>query len=278
LHISLLQMPIKLVPSTSTSIVATTMRPNLERIFQLAIKPPILRTSLDGICRQDSKKCSSLPSKPWFRNTLSMTVFLDKQISMKISHMGTIQLSGCITTDHIRSCLAIVVDCVLETSDMPILPILPIKCIHFPCMFNYKFDCMFEINRDLAFEIISNSQEYECFGSTFNIGACLYVRTPPTPFPSKLDCDIWDMMGCHSSGHASFEEYLKMRYDDQVKMPKVSRNTFTIFDSGEVVVSGRHLEVIEPSYLHLIGLLENARKTPLISSQYPAAVAGPSVP
>lgn len=195
----------------------------------------------------------------FFRNALNIVMMRNrnKKINMKLSQNGKVQMTGCKDHDDAMFCLRILFeqlekhcpDHVVYSKDSDGTTL---EIQHFTVMTNLDFDIGFHINRQKLNNLINgktlfNSLLETSFGYT---GVNIKIEVPYDP-----DCTI-DTMRCLRSqsscqqqtiweyGHMRYEDYLK-RYGEHYyahEKDKQRYNTFLVFHSGKIIMSGMRLD------------------------------------
>lgn len=180
--------------------------------------------------------------KQSFRNSLNIVVNLNgKKINFKTSKNGKFQLTGCRSEEQALKCIQYFVTiCLKECHDY--ITALD-ECAFFEfqtVMTNIDFDIGFPVNRQRLDEIMNQETIYKSlFETSFGY----------TGVNIKFPVNLEDIMMCHYSAqfkmidgisgwtptiaHSKYSSFLKK---------KTKYNTFLVFHSGKVIMSGMTAE------------------------------------
>lgn len=212
----------------------------------------------------------------FFRNALTLVMFMDgKLINFKITKNGRFQFTGCKSIEHAKKCIQYMWE-QINTPEYQIQiklneheklyeyisskdDIFNIKFL--TVMTNIDFNIGFPIDREKLDEFINSQSVYNSlletsFGYT---GVNIKIKVDGN-IDFDLPCQKYDKM------NNNWVEY-STKYSEFVKDPsnqkygtKSRYNTFLIFHSGNIIMSGYNTLFMKECYKQFRSLLQNNRK------------------
>lgn len=218
------------------------------------------RDRLKGV---DLKKKSH--KNKFFRNALTVVMYVaDKFINFKLSQNGKFQITGPKKTDHAIRCIKIFWDIVKDVSDLYEYKNKEdsvFRVSFLTVMTNIDFNIGFNVDREKLDTYINEFTKYNSllemsFGYTgVNI-----------KFPIKKELEFYlnrisflDNEWVHDT--IMYTDYLNsLTEDDRAKqLSKKRYNTFLVFHSGNVIMSGMIKKYMEPEYNRFIQIIKQCR-------------------
>jgi TATA-box binding protein (TBP) (component of TFIID and TFIIIB) len=211
----------------------------------------------------------------FFRNALTLVMFMDKKlINFKITKNGRFQFTGCKNIEHAMKCIQYMWS-QINTSEYQIQVKLDegeelykftdkteIFNIRFlTVMTNIDFNIGFPINREKLDEFINSQSVYNSlletsFGYT---GVNIKVKVDQA-IDFDLPCEKYDKTTNEWTAYT-------VKYSDFVKEPlnekynsKSRYNTFLVFHSGNIIMSGYNTLFMRDCYKQFRTLLQSNRK------------------
>lgn len=189
----------------------------------------------------------------FFRNALNIVMMIhkDKRINLKLSQNGKIQMTGCKHEDDARTCLKYLFghlkthcqDCILSKNNEELHR--PLDICYFTVMTNLDFNIGFHINRQKLNNLVNgktifNSLLETSFGYT---GVNIKIEVP---YDSEIGIDRM-ILGKNDDWEYSimkYETYLKNNGEQYFKTERHKKryNTFLVFHSGNIIMSGMRLD------------------------------------
>ena len=274
---------------TTTVIINTNVEINLEWLFKTfsvydITTPCIIKKNkdLENLLRNLNAPRGSIvrieykdglkgfkikKGKRSFRNTLSMVLFIDKLINMKIPIKGKLQLTGCVNEQQAKECVRILYDTVLkypQNNDTYYINTIQdesdimIKCVFKIVMTNIIFHLGFNINRQALDEYMNSCTEYN---------SSLETSAGYTGVKIKKSFDIdneGDVVTCLElntfnewTEHTKPYKMYKSMLEKAKEKPK--KNTFLVFHSGRAIMSGMKLKYMDNIYKEFNQIITEAR-------------------
>lgn len=238
-------------------------------------KPPIKQTLAKGSivtvkCEHRMKGVDLSPRKnnktnSWFRNAITIVIFIDKFINFKVCKNGTFQFTGCKNIDHAIYCIDFIKNTLREnnlfTYKEPSIHDIDRKLVIYliPTMRNIDFDIGFKIDRQKLYNTFSNNPDLFCLLEASFGYTGVNVKIPIDTDISSLDIIKYT---CHINSdiidiqNVKYSEYLNT-LDDEAKNKKLKQkyNTFLIFHSGKIIFSGISSEIMKNTYYTFVDQL-----------------------
>lgn len=222
-----------------------------KKIMELLIQPK--KGDIVGLYYQNNQR--GLPqylkhnNKRYFRNALNIIMMLSptKKVNFKLSKNGKIQMTGCKHDDDAQECISLFFeklyhecfeDIVFDGGD--------IKIYYYTVMTNIDFNMGFRINRQKLNEMINKSTEFNSLLETSFGYTGVNIKIPMT-----LDEDILiDELNFSIQSQTwintqiSYHEFLNHMNETFRKQESMKKryNTFLVFHSGNVIMSGMRLD------------------------------------
>lgn len=220
---------------------------------------------IDMIYYQDHiKRAPHIPAaakkKQSFRNSLNVVVLLHaKKINFKVSHNGKFQMTGCRSEEQARECIHRFVAACASSCTNHLAVLGEYALFEFQTvMTNIDVSIGFPINRQLLDQMINRETPYKSlfetsFGYTgVNIKYPVHVEGRTLPhytarYHAATGVDSWE----ERIIDAPFVSFLKN---------KLRYNTFLVFHSGKVIMSGMIQETMQDDLNDFMTLV-HARRT-----------------
>lgn len=191
----------------------------------------------------------------FFRNALNIVMMIQptKRINLKLSQNGKIQMTGCKHEDDAKQCLKYLFKHLYANCRDSIVPKhdkanKQLEICYFTVMTNLDFNIGFHINRQKLNNLVNgktvfNSLLETSFGYT---GVNIKIEVPYDP-EIGIDRIILDKQPSSWDWNESkldYEEYLKTGGESYFQTEKHKRryNTFLVFHSGNIIMSGMRLD------------------------------------
>jgi hypothetical protein len=214
-----------------------------------------------------------LTTKPYFPNSLTIAMMLEKIINIKISNHGKFQMTGCKSIEHAELCIRYLYQHILNIKDKendeckkPIISIKDNKnpmIIFKPVMINKDFNLGFLIDRKNLDSFINKKTDYFSNMETSTNYTGVNIKVP-----AKLPEDILLISSTFKDGtwknvRISYEEYLSHLTDKdrEKELNKVSYHTFLIFRSGNAICSTPFIDEMRRIFPQFFNLLISNRSS-----------------
>lgn len=276
--------------STSTIICKSNLEVNLDWLFSmvpiLEVRPPkVIKISKElnvYICSVDPplgtitmveyigklRGYKIRKSKAFFRNTLSIAMFVGKLVTIKIPKKGKIQMTGPTSNLQAELCLKYLWELLCtHPSGRDTYSLSDdsgtFKATSHTVMTNIDFKLGFKVNRQnldiyMNKNTTFNSLLETSFGYTgVNIKRFFEMESSKTPVKT-IECDA---VGAWKYGHITYEEYLNelSPKDASKERAKKHRNTFLVFQSGAAIMSGMNVLYMKSVYNEFTEIVSTKR-------------------
>jgi TATA-box binding protein (TBP) (component of TFIID and TFIIIB) len=276
-------------PSTKTFVVNTNLAVNIEDIFYkkiLPITPYVVVKKKRGrkkkVMEEDPNKdlkCGSIirvqyrkevqgvtlkdkgKKKGFFRNSITIVIFIgEKLINFKLSNNGKFQVTGCKTEDQAEKCVLYIWKYIKAHKDVyEFSEGVNLRAIYDPVMHNIDFSLGFNVNRENLDNYINSYTPYTSLLEPTLGYTGVNIKMPVDVSYSKLKLQVKEYNGKGVvSSFITFQDYLT-RYKKK-DLKKVIYNTFLVFQSGKVIMSGKVGLFMSPGYDDFVKVLKKCDK------------------
>ena len=195
-------------------------------------------------------------STKFFRNSITITMFIDKFINFKTSKRGKFQLTGCKTVEQADKCILYFWGYIIDHPKTYSLPPNEehLSIYYDPVMYNVDFSLNFKVNREKLDILINTETPYTSLLETTFGYTGVNIKFPVKP--PKPDFKIKYRKYCEGSKseYIPYSEFLQI-----IKPKKRPRyNTFLVFQSGKVIMSGKTLEFMEDAYYDFFDIIKKS--------------------
>ena len=199
--------------------------------------------------------------KKWFRNSITIIIILDKPINFKVCRNGTFQMTGCKTHQHAQDCIKYIWHYIKDCPEIYTFTRGDkLETLFIPSMRNIDFSLGFLVDREKLNQYMSTQQEFHClletsFGYTgVNIKIPLKedISTMEIIKLTHLDDNEW------KEEFTTYKEYLDLlsEKDRQIKINTERYNTFLVFHSGKVIMSGLTSKFMRDVYSYFLHIMQ----------------------
>lgn len=210
----------------------------------------------------------------YFRNSVTVVMIIDgKRINFKVSRNGKIQMTGCKFDKHSESCVKWFWHYIKDTKDIyeivdnkgndvdsPPKPI-EMKAIFIPAMRNIDFGLNFLVDREKLDEYFNMCTGYHSLLETSFGYTGVNIKIPVKK--SILDLQLKQLVCIdgiwQKISHIPYKEYLTMLPQKEVtkKINKQRYNTFLVFHSGKVIMSGMEATYMKDVYYEFLDIIRD---------------------
>ena len=275
-------------PSTKTFVVNTNLVINIVDLFQkniLPITPYIVikkkrGRKKKGIEEDPNKdiKCGSiilfqymkehkgvlLKSKEnsgFFRNSVTIVMFIEnKLINFKLSRNGKFQVTGCKHDGQAEKCVLYIWKYIKDKPEMYSFSEGTIlRAIYDPVMHNIDFSLGFQVNREALDDYINMQTPYTSLLETTLGYTGVNIKIPVKVHYSDLKIKLkeYSDVGVKTT-LITFEDFLIKHKKKDIR--KKLYNTFLVFQSGKVIMSGKVGIFMSPSYYEFDSIIKKCGK------------------
>lgn len=280
--------------STKTFIIMTNITIDIDKLFQklpiteyilipkkrgrkpknVVIDPnkDIKDGSIISLIHQDNvrgvnmrkKKKTNKSKKTYFRNSITVIMIIDgKKVNYKVSRNGKIQMTGCKRDETAENCIKWFWNYIKDYKDVYKFnneKDKNINAIFIPAMRNIDFDLNFIVDREKLDEYFNLFTEYNSLLETSFGYTGVNIKIPITkPIKSlklkklEYEDDKWSDIN-----YVEYTEYLSMLSEKEVnkKLKKKRYNTFLVFHSGKVIMSGMEESFMKGDYITFTNIIK----------------------
>jgi TATA-box binding protein (TBP) (component of TFIID and TFIIIB) len=211
----------------------------------------------DDIKGTSLKKKKTTKKKKYFRNALTIIMVLkhqgnNKLINFKISKNGKFQITGCKSITDAKKIISYIWKLMNKTSNSFILSEPHFKVIYHTVMTNVDFNLGFIVNREALDRYINANTKYNSlletsFGYTgINIKFLILYSLDLLEIPTFTYID------------GNWVESSTF-YKDIPSKKKKKYNTFLVFHSGNIIMSGMIEELMKPAFDAFQTIIKNCK-------------------
>ena len=210
------------------------------------------------------KKSRGGKKKKWFRNSITVVIIFDKPVNFKICRNGTFQMTGCKTHEHAELCVQRIWDCLKDDPDLySFRRGEMLETLFIPSMRNIDFSLGFLVDREKLNNYICSQKAFRClletsFGYTgVNVKVPLEkdIRTLEIKrMTYDLNAQVWE------SAWVTYQDYLDLLTpkEQEAKVREDRYNTFLVFHSGKIIMSGLKADFMRDVYYHFLDIIRGA--------------------
>jgi TATA-box binding protein (TBP) (component of TFIID and TFIIIB) len=214
---------------------------------------------------QAKKSLSSGKKDKFFRNSISIVMILEnKRINFKISRNGKLQLTGCKNDLHAEMVVKYIWEYIKDNNEIYTFSNNNdfLQVIFIPAMRNITFYVGFLVNREELDSYINNETEYNSLLETSFGYTGVNIKIPLNYDINELDVKkLYYLNSKWNETTVKYNTYLDL-LSDKEKSKKISKkrfNTFLVFHSGKIIMSGICLESMKNTYYEFINIIKNCK-------------------
>ena len=217
--------------------------------------------NLRGVELKPQKHKSGRKQK-WFRNSITIVIIIDKPVNFKVCRNGTFQMTGCKHSGHATECIKRIWGLIKNEKKLyTFTRSNQLECLFVPSMRNIDFSIGFLIDREKLNQCMSDQNCFHClletsFGYT---GVNLKIPLEKNISDMKIIKLIYD--GSWKQSRTTYKEYLDIlpEKDRKHKIEVQRYNTFLVFHSGKIIMSGLTSEFMEDIYYYFVNIMRKYR-------------------
>jgi TATA-box binding protein (TBP) (component of TFIID and TFIIIB) len=210
------------------------------------------------------------PKKPkpgkknkWFRNSITVVIILDKPINFKVCRNGTFQMTGCKTQEHAELCVKYIWKYMEEHTDIySFTRGKRLETLFIPSMRNIDFSLDFLVDREKLNRYMCTQREFHCLLETSFGYTGVNIKVPLTEDITTMKVKKISYIGNGDWEHiwTTYQEYLDLLTPKErdVKLNADRYNTFLVFHSGKVIMSGLTADFMREVYYYFLSIVRNA--------------------
>lgn len=208
------------------------------------------------------KKPKQGSKQKWFRNSITVVIILDKPINFKVCRNGTFQMTGCKNHNHAELCVKYVWNYMKD--DKNIYKFTKgdnLEVLFIPSMRNIDFSLGFNVDREKLNTYMCSQNRFHCLLETSFGYTGVNIKVPlnkdiKTMSIKKLiyNNDNW------TSKNTTYNEYLNLLTpkEKESKLTDERYNTFLVFHSGKVIMSGLTAYFMKDVYYYFLDIIKDA--------------------
>ena len=210
------------------------------------------------------KKTQKKKRAKWFRNSFTVVIILDsKPVNFKICQNGMFQITGCKFDEHAEKCITYIWDYIKDEKDIWTYhdeTKQELEVLFVPAMRNVDFSLGFLIDREALSRYMSiQTQFYSLLETSFGYTG-VNIKVP-------LEYNITDMEikritydkenQSWKETMTTYTEYLEKLSEKErnKKLNKDRYNTFLVFHSGRVIISGLTAQYMKNAYYYFLDII-----------------------
>jgi TATA-box binding protein (TBP) (component of TFIID and TFIIIB) len=206
----------------------------------------------------DKKKRGS-----YFRNSVTVVMIIDgKKINFKVSRNGKFQMTGCKFDEQAERCVKFVWDYIKNKKGIYTLKEKDkMDIIFIPAMRNIDFGLGFLVDREKLDEYFNIYTDFHSLLETSFGYTGVNIKIPVTnsildlklkKFTYDLASDTWSSL--QKVGYDTYLNTLSDK-DRNKKLTQKRYNTFLVFHSGKIIMSGLHRDFQAPVYYKFLDII-----------------------
>lgn len=209
------------------------------------------------------KKIEQGKRRKWFRNSITIVIILDKPVNFKVCRNGTFQMTGCKCQEHAQLCVKYIWDYMRHHKNIyKFTRGDKLEALFIPSMRNIDFSLGFIVDREKLNRYICSRKDFHClletsFGYT---GVNIKIPLDKDISTMKIKKIIFDLEGNSEKINTTYTEYLNLLSckDRENKLNDTRNNTFLVFHSGKVIMSGLTSYFMKDTYYRFLDIIRDA--------------------
>lgn len=209
--------------------------------------------------KKDKKKGSE---KKYFRNSATVVMIIeDKKVNFKVTRNGKFQITGCKFDRHSESCVKYIWNYIKDSTNIYtfIDEETYLKTLYIPAMRNIDFNLNFLIDREKLDEYFNNHTDYHSLLETSFGYTGVNIKIPLKKPMAELRIKQIDYKDgkWQKHTHIGYNDYLDLLPEkEKIKKNRKQRyNTFLVFHSGKVIMSGMEATFMEHVYYEFLDIV-----------------------
>ena len=205
------------------------------------------------------KKTKTGKKKKWFRNSITVVIILDKPINFKVCRNGTFQMTGCKSHEHADKCVKYIWEYIKNYSTIySFTRGTNLEAIFIPSMRNIDFSLGFIVDREKLNQYMCTQKEFHCLLETSFGYTGVNVKVPLTKDIKTMKVKkISEKDGEWQEFWTTYKEYLDILSPKErdTKLQSERHNTFLVFHSGKVIMSGLTADFMREVYYYFLSII-----------------------
>jgi TATA-box binding protein (TBP) (component of TFIID and TFIIIB) len=205
------------------------------------------------------KKTKTGKKKKWFRNSITVVIILDKPINFKVCRNGTFQMTGCKSHEHADKCVKYIWEYIKNyTTIYSFTRGTTLEAIFIPSMRNIDFSLGFIVDREKLNQYMCIQKEFHCLLETSFGYTGVNIKVPLTKDIKSMQVKkIIEKDGEWQEVWTTYKEYLDILSpkERETKLQSERHNTFLVFHSGKVIMSGLTADFMREVYYYFLSII-----------------------
>lgn len=220
----------------------------------------------EEVCLFEKQLAKYDSGKKWFRNSMTIVLFLDKKINFKICKNGTFQFTGCKNFSHPENCIKVIWNIIKNNKKIYVFNRgNELDAYIIPAMRNIDFSVGFFVDREKLASYINSITSYNCMLETSFGYTGVNIKVP---YQKKITELIIKKISSPLDGEnswrltkVSYSDYLCILSKKEIekKINSIRYNTFLVFHSGRCILSGLNSFFMKDAYLYFIEIIEKCK-------------------
>lgn len=214
--------------------------------------------SLCSHCRKQREK----KSRKGFRNSFTVVIILDKPVNFKVYLNGTFQMTGCKTHTHAEMCVKYIWNAIKLDPKMFTLRYGEyLDALFVPAMRNIDFSLGFRVDRERLHRYITTQTNWYSLLETSIGYTGVNIQIPLETSISNMQIINVVMTNLEDEWAegktVGYDTYLSRidPKDRRAKLNKERDNTFLVFQSGCLIMSGCCADFMRPVYYEFLDVI-----------------------
>lgn len=217
---------------------------------------------LKGVELKPQKQKNGRKQK-WFRNSITIIIILDKPINFKVCRNGTFQMTGCKNSNHALECIKVTWDLIKNGKNLYTFTRGDkLECLFIPSMRNIDFSVGFLIDREKLNKFMCEQKEFHCLLETSFGYTGVNVK-----IPLEKNIETMKIIKLYENNNnwvqeaGTYKDYLDIlpEKDQKHKLNAQRYNTFLVFHSGKIIMSGLTSDFMEDVFYYFINTIVKSR-------------------
>jgi len=208
------------------------------------------------------KKMKAGKKKKWFRNSVTVVIILDKPINFKVCRNGTFQMTGCKSHEHADKCVQYIWEYIKDFNDIySFTRGTNLETIVIPSMRNIDFSLGFIVDREKLNRYMCTQKEFHCLLETSFGYTGVNIKVPLEKDITTMKVKkITEKNGIFNECWTTYQEYIDILSpkEREVKLQADRHNTFLVFHSGKVIMSGLTADFMRDVYYFFLSIIRSA--------------------
>ena len=205
----------------------------------------------------------------YFRNSMTVDIMIDqKRLNFKATRNGKFQITGCKTDIQAERAVVYFWNYIKQSTEIfDLKEVNYLRIYYDPVMYNIDFSLGFQVNRENLDIYINTRTPYTSLLETTFGYTGVNIKLPVSiPFKKlKIICKEYPLCEPYNTetvrtSYIAYDSFLEKHMPGEIIGTKY--NTFLVFQSGKVIMSGKAAIFMEPAYREFLDIIRKC--TPII--------------